>query len=65
MFTQKLEQLFGVRSSQRKVLGKNLKVYHGVKIRDRRAAEALAGKLETPRELHQPLTGSQGAAVQA
>ena len=52
VFTQKLEQLFGVRSGQRKVLGKNLKVYQGVRIRDYEAAEGLVGKLETPRELH-------------
>ena len=62
MFTQKLEQLFGVRSSQRKVLGKNLKVYQGVRIRDYEVAEGLVGRLETPRELHRRPAVSQGEA---
>lgn len=66
VFTQKLEQLFGVRSGQRKVLGKNLKVYQGVRIRDYEAAEGLVGRLETPRELHrQPAASQEGAGTPA
>ena len=50
VFTQKLEQLFGARSRQKRVSRRNFKVYIGVRIRDREAAESLIGRLETSRD---------------
>ncbi len=50
VFTQKLEQLFGVRSRQKRVSGRNLRVYIGIRVSDREAAESLIGRLETPRD---------------
>ena len=50
VFTQKLEQLFGVRSKQKRVAGKNLRVYVGIRIRNRAAVESLIGSLETPKD---------------
>ncbi len=51
VFTQKLEQLFGVRSKQKRVAGKNLRIYVGIRIRNREAVESLIGSLETPRDV--------------
>ncbi len=48
VFTQKLEQLFGVRGRQRRILGINKRVYVGIRIRDYEAAGNLVDKLETP-----------------
>jgi len=56
IFTQRLGQLFGIRSKQRRILGRNVRVYLGVKISDRKAAENLIGKLETPDATHQKLS---------
>lgn len=56
VFTQKLEQLFGVRSRQKRVSGRNLRVYIGIRVSDREAAENLIGRLETPKDVaHQKL----------
>jgi len=51
VLTEKLEQLFGVRSGQKKVGGKKYSVYIGIKIKDRKKAEDLVGHLETPEGL--------------
>jgi len=48
-FTEKIAQLFGIRSGQKKYSGKKYNAYLGVKIKDWEKAVQLTGQLNTPR----------------
>lgn len=47
-FTKKIEELFGVKSAQKKINNKKYNVYVGVRIKDVEKARELAGMLDTP-----------------
>ena len=50
VFTQKIEQLLGIRSGQKRIHGKNAKVYLGIRIKNYDAVTELVGELQTPPE---------------